>query len=407
MTFPNLRFAYESADFAFDLQGVFVSTSGAPLLRLCHLYSMLMLTLSFLTFHKHIARHKSGGMYIVSVLYCLTAGAMVLTMLGIARTDRDDINFLLSVTVVSVWILLVFAVHRGESTIRITGRDYVLQKLGEPYILINNKGGFLDANDAAMHLFPELTQLRTGTNLARVPEIPTQITASEDKLNIRILIDGETRHYHVSHTPLYTDKIMLGKGIMLFDITEQTELLSATKRLAQRDTLTGLYNRNAFLRMASQDYAMVRHGKYDASVVVCEVDNFSSITENFGYAAGDDVIVKVAKIITARLRRTDIAARYWNEQFTLWLPSTPYENAVGVAESLQKLISDTRIMTQHVSLSVKIIFGVAYAAIPTPPENDEKGESNHIEHHENEMLKLTDLIKQADSELAKIRTSNR
>lgn len=410
LLFPRVLFAYRAVDFAFDRHGVLISTTNAPLSRLNYIYSLLLLLTAFYTFSKHSLKKRSGGtFYLLNALFIVVTGTTILKMVNIARTARDDINFLLFTETVSALVLAVLTANGSDSTLRVTGRDYVLQKLSEPYILVNSKGGFLDANDAAMRVFPVLSRLRIGTNLKKVAEIPAQISASDGELNIRVLTEGDTRYYHVSHTLLQTDKVILGTGIMMFDITGQQELVTAAKRMAQRDSLTGMYNRNAFLRTASQDFAMVRRGKYDASVILCEVDNFSSINENFGYAAGDDVVASVAKTLVTRLRKTDIVARYDNEQFAVWLPATPFENAVNVARSLQKIVSETRISTQHVSLTVELVFGAAYAKIPD--SSDKAIEIDTFESlddtNEEELVCLLNLLKEADTKLTVAKAINR
>ncbi|GHU46099.1 hypothetical protein FACS1894120_2270 [Clostridia bacterium] len=398
--YPLSRFSFESVDFAFDGQGLFISADYAPVFRLGGVYSLVMLSMAFRTFvQADETTEARGWQYVMIILGGFTAVTMALTLGGGTFTNRGDVNALLIVTLIMAWILAVFAVNRGGSSFRMSGRDYVLQKLGEPYILVNGKGGFLDANDAAVRIFPALSRLRIGTMLSKVPEIPTQITASADAFDMRLSTGDDLRYFHVSYTPLYVDKLLLGTGIMLFDVTGQHELMKAIKQLAQRDMLTGLYNQASFMRAVAQDYAMVRRGKYEASIVICSIENFDGITENLGYATGDGVILEVSKILSARLRRTDIIARYNNEQFIIWLPATPKENALIVVRSLQDIMSKTRITTNHVSLTVNINFGISHAGIPDPPFTEAK--ANDVKTQKEELLFLTQLLKDASADLSR------
>jgi|CXWL01.1.fsa_nt_gi diguanylate cyclase (GGDEF)-like protein len=110
--------------------------------------------------------------------------------------------------------------------------------------------------------------------------------------------------------------------------------------LAERDVLTGLYNRRAgesFLRA-------VMGGNANIELAVFDIDRFKSINDTHGHAAGDLVLREIAARCSTRLRRDDIVARWGGEEF-LVLIHTPADSATGqIAEGLRQVIAGTPIL---------------------------------------------------------------
>ena len=113
-------------------------------------------------------------------------------------------------------------------------------------------------------------------------------------------------------------------------------LLAETHRLARDDDLTGVLNRRSLMERLDGEIAIAaRHGDIFA-VVLCDVDGLKSVNDTAGHLAGNEVLIKVARIMRESVRVEDVVARFGGDEFVLLLPRTgllPAQALVGRIES--------------------------------------------------------------------------
>jgi diguanylate cyclase (GGDEF)-like protein len=112
----------------------------------------------------------------------------------------------------------------------------------------------------------------------------------------------------------------------------QLELsLKRVEELAATDPLTGLYNRRHFSRVLERLFAEAqRYGK-DLSCVMIDLDGYKQLNDTFGHQFGDQLLVLAGKVMSATMRRMDVAARYGGDEFVLLLPHADGAEAATVA----------------------------------------------------------------------------
>jgi two-component system cell cycle response regulator len=113
------------------------------------------------------------------------------------------------------------------------------------------------------------------------------------------------------------------------------ESLLTVQQMAATDPLTGLYNRRHFGRMLEQLFAEAHRYETDLSCVMIDVDGYKQINDKHGHQVGDQLLVTAAKVITANLRRMDVAARYGGDEFVILLPRADTAEAAGVAQRVR------------------------------------------------------------------------
>jgi diguanylate cyclase (GGDEF)-like protein len=113
---------------------------------------------------------------------------------------------------------------------------------------------------------------------------------------------------------------------------------------AIRDPLTGLYNRRFFYEALEKE--IQRSARYGTAVslVLFDVDNFKSVNDSLGHAAGDDVLREIGRIVSRQIRPVDSFARLGGEEFGLLLPQTEQLDALLAAERLRTAISRNKIL---------------------------------------------------------------
>jgi diguanylate cyclase (GGDEF)-like protein/putative nucleotidyltransferase with HDIG domain len=121
---------------------------------------------------------------------------------------------------------------------------------------------------------------------------------------------------------------------------------------AIRDPLTGLYNRRFFLEALRKEVARSDRYGSECSLVIFDVDDFKSVNDSHGHAAGDDVLRRIAEIGSSLIRPVDSFARLGGEEFALLLPETQQLDALLVAERMRTAISRQTILPdRRVTLS--------------------------------------------------------
>lgn len=131
-------------------------------------------------------------------------------------------------------------------------------------------------------------------------------------------------------------------------------------RLALVDPLTGLYNRRYVAPELTAIAARALASDTEFAVMVVDLDRFKHVNDQHGHAAGDQVLVEVARRLTANLRDSDLVARIGGEEFLIVLPDSSRADARNVAERLCQAIEERPIRLQSgLSLTVTVSIGVA------------------------------------------------
>lgn len=129
--------------------------------------------------------------------------------------------------------------------------------------------------------------------------------------------------------------LMLARARTLLDFKAY---LDTCEEEAFTDHLTGLPNRRRFERQLEREVSRTLRYGHPFCLLMVDIDNFKSINDNFGHEAGDEVIVRIARILREGTRGVDLAARIGGEEFGVLLTETALEGALEVAERLRMSI---------------------------------------------------------------------
>jgi diguanylate cyclase (GGDEF)-like protein len=126
------------------------------------------------------------------------------------------------------------------------------------------------------------------------------------------------------------------------------------------DALTHVLNRQAFLRILSQEHARSIRTKNHSCIAMVDLDNFKHINDSYGHQVGDKTLEEAAQFLVKNLRPYDTMCRYGGEEFLICLPQTKLEIAKRVLSRLQKALSNNKIkINKKENITVTASFGLA------------------------------------------------
>lgn len=128
--------------------------------------------------------------------------------------------------------------------------------------------------------------------------------------------------------------------------------------LAQNDTLTHLMNRRAFNERLEEFHLLSKRNKEPLSLLFFDMDNFKNINDTFGHHAGDQVLKRMAELLHAHLRQTDLIARWGGEEFIVGLINTDIDDARSIGEKLRHALEEDLQLKQLANAPVTASFGI-------------------------------------------------
>ncbi|MCV2395106.1 bifunctional diguanylate cyclase/phosphodiesterase [Actinotalea sp. M2MS4P-6] len=131
--------------------------------------------------------------------------------------------------------------------------------------------------------------------------------------------------------------------------------------LASTDTLTGLANRHAFVTQAGQVLDAATSSGQSVALVMADLDRFKDVNDSLGHAAGDDVLVAVAKRLRDCVDADDaFLARFSGDEFAILLPGGDRDRAVELCERIRGALADP-VHVDGVTIAPTASLGVAVA----------------------------------------------
>jgi diguanylate cyclase (GGDEF)-like protein len=107
------------------------------------------------------------------------------------------------------------------------------------------------------------------------------------------------------------------------------------RRLAATDPLTGLANRASFRASAEREIALALRGERPFTLALLDLDDFKTVNDTRGHAAGDALLAELTAAWRTRLRRGDLLARLGGDEFVLLMPRTARDDALRVLDRLR------------------------------------------------------------------------
>lgn len=119
---------------------------------------------------------------------------------------------------------------------------------------------------------------------------------------------------------------LIALGINLFSLRERIESVESLvkyREKAERDVLTGIYNRG----VGDEKIKLLLQEKVPGAFIIIDIDNFKQINDTFGHEAGDEALIRLTEVVSRDFRLTDVVMRLGGDEFTVY--------AVGLTDPVQ------------------------------------------------------------------------
>ncbi|HEV2007080.1 MAG TPA: EAL domain-containing protein, partial [Burkholderiales bacterium] len=146
---------------------------------------------------------------------------------------------------------------------------------------------------------------------------------------------------------------------MFEDVTLERQTAEQLIKLAERDVLTGLYNRHRFNEESSRMIADAQRGSSRLALLYFDLDEFKFINDTFGHRAGDAMLVRVAGEVASQVRRNEIFSRLGGDEFAILVPDISDNMLRVLAERIVRSISMLKFEFEGQSLRLTTSLGIA------------------------------------------------
>lgn len=154
--------------------------------------------------------------------------------------------------------------------------------------------------------------------------------------------------------------LILGLIIAAFVIRSTVRKNNHIYYQANHDALTGLFNRRAFAHKLDEVAKSAANTEAGSVLLYLDLDQFKIINDTCGHLAGDQVLCRVATLLTRKLRHGDFIARLGGDEFGVILVNSDMPGAIQVAETLRESVENFRLPWEGQEFSV----GVSIGAVP-------------------------------------------
>ncbi len=152
------------------------------------------------------------------------------------------------------------------------------------------------------------------------------------------------------------------------EIEANNERIAELEDLADRDPLTPVVNRRAFVRELDRAKAYGDRYGSGASLIYLDLDDMKEINDRYGHSTGDQALVAVAEALVANVRSSDLVGRLGGDEFGIMLVRADQTAAQEKAQQLMKFIDDIEIKSENELIPVSVSYGIIELASQTNAE---------------------------------------
>jgi diguanylate cyclase (GGDEF)-like protein/PAS domain S-box-containing protein len=183
--------------------------------------------------------------------------------------------------------------------------------------------------------------------------------------------DGGTCQFEILMTNLLQEEHVGGIVLNARDVSERKAFEAQLTHQAFHDAVTGLANRALFAERVRHAITRSRREDRRCAVLFLDLDDFKEINDSLGHAAGDEVLIEVARRLDSSVRGADTAARFGGDEFAVLLEDIKHsQEAADTAERVLEALS-VPLRAGHKELALRCSLGISVLGADSAATADE------------------------------------
>ena len=292
-----------------------------------------------------------------------------------ARITRDGNGTAIQVLGVN-WDVTPLRQLSGELARQHELLQVTLQSIGDAVITTDTNGGVTWLNPVAEDMTGWSARQAIGEPIASVFNIihestrkiapdPTGHCMNQSQVvrlasnNVLISRSGAEFGVEDSAAPIRSRSgDLLGAVLVFHDVSEQRQLVNEIKHRAMHDTLTGLVNRSEFESRLHKTLKLVKNNGISHALLYVDLDQFKLVNDSCGHPQGDQLLIRVAKLMSSIVSSADTVARIGGDEFALILKDCNTDRARQTAQKICNAMSDFRFIHEKRRFRIGTSIGV-------------------------------------------------
>ncbi len=188
----------------------------------------------------------------------------------------------------------------------------------------------------------------------------------KDKLGVIVLSANETPEVPTQFIKIGANDF-INKPYSQVEVTtrvnsnlELLELFEKTRDMANKDFMTGAYNRRYFFESGDSIFDKAKRENKDLCVAMFDIDKFKNINDTYGHDVGDVAICEVANILNDNLRESDLMARFGGEEFYVLLENISLVEVENLFENIRDIFEKNIIQINDIEIKFTTSIGICY-----------------------------------------------
>lgn len=273
-----------------------------------------------------------------------------------AHKDRNILIILIT-SIIIIFTLTVYFLSRIHNKRKLL--DAVINTSDDLIYYKNKKLIYLGCNDA-FEKFVKLSKKEIiGKNDFEIFDKKFAKIFRENDLKVlktnKILVENEWFELNKEKILFQSKRIPFkydsNSGLGILGVSRDiTDLYETQKKLEEqtiKDELTKTYNRKYFNEKLKEQFDLYKRYKVNFCIALFDIDDFKKVNDTYGHKVGDEVLIKISKIINKNIRVTDILFRIGGEEFVIIYRKIQLEDALKSAEKIKDLIQNEEIIKNH------------------------------------------------------------